>query len=160
MISEGDHVLVDGNEGAAFVRPTGSIEEAFEAKLAATQKQRAEFAAFKSLESITTDGERLTVAINAGLRDDVEALDLTGADAIGLFRTEFQFLVSATLPRREAQLGSTRRCSRPPATSWSCSAPSTSAATRRCPICVPTVTRRRIRRWAGGRCACRSTAAR
>src|SRR5688572_5387465 len=104
MISEGDYVLVDGNEGAAFVRPTGSIEEAFEAKLAATQKQRAEFAAFKSLESITTDGERLTVAINAGLRDDVEALDLTGADAIGLFRTEFQFLVSATLPRREAQL--------------------------------------------------------
>src|SRR5688572_4167677 len=103
-ISEGDYVLLDGNQGLAFVRPTGFIEEAFEAKLTATQKQRAEFAAFKSLESITTDGERLTVAINAGLRDDVEALDLTGADAIGLFRTEFQFLVSATLPRREAQL--------------------------------------------------------
>src|SRR5688572_19617914 len=103
-ISEGDYVLLDGNQGLAFVRPTGFVEEAFEAKLTATQKQRAEFAAFKSLESITTDGERLTVAINAGLRDDVEALDLTGADAIGLFRTEFQFLVSATLPRREAQL--------------------------------------------------------
>ena len=102
-IGEGDHILLDGEEGAAFVRPTGAIEEAFNAKLTATQKQRAEFAAFKSLESITLDGERLTVAINAGLRDDVEALDATGADAIGLFRTEFQFLVSATLPRREAQ---------------------------------------------------------
>jgi phosphotransferase system enzyme I (PtsP) len=103
QISEGDYVLLDGNEGVAHVRPSGPIEEAFEAKLAATQKQRAEFAAFKSLPSITTDGERLTVGINAGLRDDVEALALTGADAIGLFRTEFQFLVSATLPRREAQ---------------------------------------------------------
>jgi phosphotransferase system enzyme I (PtsP) len=52
---------------------------------------------------VTLDGERLTIAINAGLRDDVEALETTGADAIGLFRTEFQFLVSATLPRRESQ---------------------------------------------------------
>jgi len=104
MIGEGDLLLLDGGEGAVFVRPSGPVAEAFEAKLAATQKQRAEFAAFKSLESVTTDGERLTVAINAGLRDDVEALEQTGADAIGLFRTEFQFLVSATLPRREAQL--------------------------------------------------------
>ena len=39
----------------------------------------------------------------AWLRDDVAALDLTGADGIGLFRTEFQFLVSATLPQRERQ---------------------------------------------------------
>jgi phosphotransferase system enzyme I (PtsP) len=41
--------------------------------------------------------------VNAGLRDDVSAVDATGADGIGLFRTEFQFLVSATLPRRESQ---------------------------------------------------------
>ena len=102
-IGEGDYVLLDGDEGIAFVRPTGPVAEAFEGKLAATQKARAEFAAFKSLPSVTLDGERLTVAINAGLREDVEALDRTGADAIGLFRTEFQFLVSATLPRREAQ---------------------------------------------------------
>ena len=38
-----------------------------------------------------------------GLRDDVAALDMVGADGIGLFRTEFQFLVSATLPSRESQ---------------------------------------------------------
>jgi phosphotransferase system enzyme I (PtsP) len=43
------------------------------------------------------------VMVNAGLRDDVAALGMTGADGIGLFRTEFQFLVSATLPRRESQ---------------------------------------------------------
>src|SRR3546814_13797705 len=41
--------------------------------------------------------------VNAGLRDDVAALDVSGADGIGLFRTEFQFLVSATLPQRERQ---------------------------------------------------------
>ncbi len=53
--------------------------------------------------------------VNAGLRDDVAALDVTGADGIGLFRTEFQFLVSATLPQRERQqppLQGRARCSR------------------------------------------------
>ncbi|HEX8533630.1 MAG TPA: phosphoenolpyruvate--protein phosphotransferase [Allosphingosinicella sp.] len=103
MIGEGDPLLLDCDEGVVHVRPTQPIEDAFEAKLAARQKRRAEVAAFKNLPSVTLDGERLTVAINAGLRDDVEALETTGADAIGLFRTEFQFLVSATLPRRESQ---------------------------------------------------------
>ncbi|MDB5687892.1 MAG: ptsP, partial [Rhizorhabdus sp.] len=51
----------------------------------------------------TRDGLRVTLMINAGLRDDVAALDVTGADGIGLFRTEFQFLVSATFPQRERQ---------------------------------------------------------
>ena len=51
----------------------------------------------------TKDGHRIHVMVNAGLRDDVAALDVTGADGIGLFRTEFQFLVSATLPQRERQ---------------------------------------------------------
>ncbi|PWG02996.1 phosphoenolpyruvate--protein phosphotransferase [Sphingosinicella humi] len=103
MINEGDELLLDGDEGVVHVRPSAPTSGAFDAKLLARQKQRAEFAAFKSLPSITKDGERLTIAMNAGLRDDVEALETTGADAIGLFRTEFQFLVSATLPRREAQ---------------------------------------------------------
>jgi phosphotransferase system enzyme I (PtsP) len=103
MIGEGDELLVDGDEGVVHVRPTAAVVRAFEAKLLIKQKRHAEFAAMKSLPSITLDGERLTVAINAGLQEDVEALDVTGADAIGLFRTEFQFLVSATLPRRESQ---------------------------------------------------------
>src|SRR5690606_4926826 len=48
-------------------------------------------------------GQRIQVMMNAGLRDDIPMLSLTGADGIGLFRTEFQFLVSATLPSRDGQ---------------------------------------------------------
>src|SRR3954468_7028212 len=102
-IGDGDEVLLDGGEGIAFVRPTGPIADAFESKLVITQKRRAEFAALRELPPVTKDGVRITVNVNAGLRDDAEALDLLGADGIGLFRTEFQFLVSATLPRKEAQ---------------------------------------------------------
>ena len=103
MIAEGDMVLLDGNEAAVFARPTPAIQDAFDAKHAVGQKRRAEYAAVKDLPPVTKDGVRVAVMVNAGLRDDVAALSATGADGIGLFRTEFQFLVSATLPRREAQ---------------------------------------------------------
>jgi len=102
-VSEGDLVLIDGAQGAVFVRPSTQVAEAFDAKLAIGQKRRAEFAAMRDLPPVTKDGTRITLMMNAGLRDDVASLDVTGADGIGLFRTEFQFLVSATLPRRERQ---------------------------------------------------------
>jgi len=104
-IADGDLLLLDVTEaGAVMVRPSAAMEEAFDAKLLVRQKRRAVFAALKSEAPVTLDGERMTVMVNAGLRDDVAALDVTGADGIGLFRTEFQFLVSATLPQRERQL--------------------------------------------------------
>jgi phosphotransferase system enzyme I (PtsP) len=103
LVAEGDRLLLDVTEDSLIVRPTHAMEEVFEAKLLITQKRRAAFAAMRNLAPETRDGHRVTVMVNAGLRDDVAALDLTGADGIGLFRTEFQFLVSATLPQREGQ---------------------------------------------------------
>jgi phosphotransferase system enzyme I (PtsP) len=103
LIAEGDMLLLDVSEESLFIRPTSAMEEAFEAKLALSQKRRAAFAQLKGEAPVTADGHRVTVMVNAGLRDDVAALDLTGADGIGLFRTEFQFLVSATLPRQQDQ---------------------------------------------------------
>jgi len=102
-VQEGDLVLLDTLQGTVFIRPTGAMEEAFDAKLMVGQKRRAEFAAMRDLPPISRDGRRITLMVNAGLRDDIAALDVTGADGIGLFRTEFQFLVSATLPQRERQ---------------------------------------------------------
>ncbi|MFW2851785.1 phosphoenolpyruvate--protein phosphotransferase [Sphingomonas sp. TX0543] len=103
LIADGDLLLLDVNEGTVVVRPSPAMEEAFDSKLALRQKRRAAYAALREVAPETTDGHRVKVMVNAGLRDDVAALDLTGADGIGLFRTEFQFLVSATLPSRERQ---------------------------------------------------------
>ncbi len=103
LIGEGDMLLLDVNEGSVVVRPSTAMEEAFDAKLAMRQKRKAAYAALRDVAPRTKDGHRVTVMVNAGLRDDVAALDVTGADGIGLFRTEFQFLVSATLPQRERQ---------------------------------------------------------
>ena len=103
VVSEGDELLLDTTQGMVVVRPTGTMEQAFESTLKVTQKRRAEYAALRPLPAVTTDGVPVTLMINAGLRDDVSALDTTGAEGIGLYRTEFQFLVSSTLPRRERQ---------------------------------------------------------
>ncbi len=102
-VNEGDLILMDVVSNSLLVRPTADMDEAFENKLHVTQKRRAEFAAMRDLPSVTADGQRIELMVNAGLREDAQALDLVGADGIGLFRTEFQFLVSATLPQREKQ---------------------------------------------------------
>ena len=102
-VREGDLLLLDAGAGTVQVRPTPAVQEAFDAKLEISQKRRANLAALRDLPAITKDGIPIELMINAGLREDVAALDLTGARGIGLFRTEFQFLVSATLPARERQ---------------------------------------------------------
>ncbi|MFT3968070.1 MAG: PEP-utilizing enzyme, partial [Sphingobium sp.] len=103
QLAEGDLILMDVTENRVVIRPTVPLDEAFAAKLALTQKKRAAYAAMRDLPAVTRDGVRIELMVNAGLRDDVASVDVMGADGIGLFRTEFQFLVSATLPQRERQ---------------------------------------------------------
>jgi phosphotransferase system, enzyme I, PtsP len=102
-ILEGDPLLLDAHRNALFVRPSEPVVRQFEEQVQLKAKRQAEYAQLRDLPAQTVDGARISLMINAGLRADLEALDITNADGIGLFRTEFQFLVSATLPRRERQ---------------------------------------------------------
>ncbi|MEP6869570.1 MAG: phosphoenolpyruvate-utilizing N-terminal domain-containing protein, partial [Novosphingobium sp.] len=101
VVREGDHLLLDAEKGVVTVRPSPPLVEAFETRFARSRERQAAYAAMRDVEPRTLDGQRITVMMNAGLRDDMPMLNMTGADGIGLFRTEFQFLVSATLPSRE-----------------------------------------------------------
>jgi phosphotransferase system enzyme I (PtsP) len=103
-VEEGEQILVDGDNGSVIIRPNRALLSGFEHRLQTRQKRRAEVEADRNLPAITTDGVHISVMVNAGLAEDAANLDPTGADGIGLFRTEFQFLVSATLPGRERQL--------------------------------------------------------
>ncbi|MES2699094.1 MAG: phosphoenolpyruvate-utilizing N-terminal domain-containing protein, partial [Pseudomonadota bacterium] len=99
MIREGDALQVDGDAGKVTLRPGQAVLDAFDTRMAARRQKQATYAALREVEPFTRDGERIEVMMNAGLRDDVAMLSVTGADGIGLFRTEFQFLVSAALPQ-------------------------------------------------------------
>ena len=102
-VREGDPLLLDADLGNVCLRPSPAMIEAFETRFAKSRERQAAYAAMRELEPVTRDGQRIALMMNAGLRDDVGLLSLTGADGIGLFRTEFQFLVSATMPARERQ---------------------------------------------------------
>ena len=102
-VEEGETILVDGDSGSIIIRPNKVLLSNFEHRLALRQQRRAEFERIRSLPAVSQDGVPVTVMVNAGLAEDAENLELTGADGIGLFRTEFQFLVSATLPGRDRQ---------------------------------------------------------
>ena len=102
-VEEGETILVDGDAGSVMIRPNRTLVTGFEQRLAMSHKKRAQIEQLRPLPAISKDGLKVSVMVNAGLAEDAAHLDMSGADGIGLFRTEFQFLVSATLPGRERQ---------------------------------------------------------
>lgn len=104
IVRDGDEILLDATAATATVRPSAQVADAFAQRFAKSKERQAAYAKLRDVEPFTRCGTRIQVMMNAGLRDDISSLAMTGADGVGLFRTEFQFLVSATLPQRERQL--------------------------------------------------------
>lgn len=102
-VSEGDPVIVDGESGEAYLRPRADVIEAVGARMEVRAQRRAEFSRLRDTPAITRDGAKITLLMNAGLAVDLDILNDTGAEGIGLFRTEFQFMVAEELPRLDAQ---------------------------------------------------------
>ncbi|WP_332661057.1 phosphoenolpyruvate--protein phosphotransferase [Brevundimonas sp.] len=102
-LSEGDLVIVDGETGETYLRPRPDMLAAIQSRMLVRSERQAEFAKLRDVAAVTLDGTRITVLTNAGLAVDLENLDATGAEGIGLFRTEFQFMVSEELPRLNSQ---------------------------------------------------------
>lgn len=103
-VAEGDPLLLDAGSGALFVRPPAAVLQSFREQSELRLRRQEEFDRIRDLPAETLDGHRVELMMNAGLRTDLPALDITNADGIGLFRTEFQFLISATLPRKGRQV--------------------------------------------------------
>jgi phosphotransferase system, enzyme I, PtsP len=95
----GDTIVVDGESGEAHLRPQTEIVAAFEAKRTLREHAQARFAALRDLPAVTKDGVQIKLMMNAGLLLDMPHLAESGADGIGLFRTELQFMIGETMPR-------------------------------------------------------------
>jgi phosphotransferase system enzyme I (PtsP) len=95
----GDLIVVDGEAGELHLRPQAEIVAAFEAKRTLREQTQARFAAVRDLPAITKDGVPINLMMNAGLKLDMPHLAQSGADGIGLFRTELQFMIGETMPR-------------------------------------------------------------
>ena len=100
----GDAIVVDGETGEVHLRPPGEIVTAFEEKRALRRQPMARFAAVRDLPAVTRDGVAIRLMMNAGLELDMPHLTESGADGIGLFRTELQFMIGETMPRLADQM--------------------------------------------------------
>lgn len=102
-VEPGDSIILDGELGAVYVRPTEDVIAAYTERMEMRARKQAQFDALRGFPAVTRDGLAIRLDINAGLIVDLPHLDDTGADGIGLFRTELQFLISALFPRFEVQ---------------------------------------------------------
>ncbi|MDE2112368.1 MAG: phosphoenolpyruvate--protein phosphotransferase [Alphaproteobacteria bacterium] len=100
----GDAIVVDGETGEVHLRPAAEIVAAFEAKRTLRAHRVAQFASVRDQPAVTKDGVHIRLLMNAGLLLDMPHLHESGADGIGLFRTELQFMIGETMPRLNDQV--------------------------------------------------------
>ena len=102
-ISNGDKIILDADQGLVYLRPDKTISELYKSKLILRNKAKKTFLASKNLEAKTLDNKKIFLMMNAGLMADLPSLDDSGADGVGLYRTELQFLISNKVPKRAEQ---------------------------------------------------------
>ena len=96
----GDQVMVDGEQGIVHLRPDDTVVSAFRDKIAMLAAAQKRYASIRDKPAETLDGKRIGLHMNAGLMADLPSLPNSGAEGVGLFRTELQFLVRNQMPRR------------------------------------------------------------
>jgi len=97
-------LIVDGASGDIYVRPSPDIERAYIEKVRFYARRQAQYAALRDTQAVTRDGVRIQLQINAGLLVDLPHLAESGADGIGLYRTELHFMMAQRLPRLDSQI--------------------------------------------------------
>ena len=96
----GDSILVDGDQGIVHLRPEETVARAFRDKIAMQAEAQKRYASLRSLPATTLCGTTIALHMNAGLMADLPSLEGSGAEGVGLFRTELQFLVRSKMPQR------------------------------------------------------------
>ncbi|MCP5086525.1 MAG: phosphoenolpyruvate--protein phosphotransferase [Rhodobacteraceae bacterium] len=101
----GDTILIDGDQGVAHLRPDSDVKSAFKEKIAMARQAKARYAEIRDKPAETKDGVQIEMLMNAGLMADLPSIDSSGAEGVGLFRTELQFLVRNEMPKRDELAG-------------------------------------------------------
>ncbi len=98
-----DQLIVDGNHGQVFIRPAEDIQMAFADSVALQHRKEQMYAEIRNLPSVTRDGVPISMQLNCGLLIDMPHLHASGAEGIGLYRTEIPFMVRSSYPDVKAQ---------------------------------------------------------
>ena len=104
LVDTGSPVIIDGGTGEVFVRPSKDLQRAYAEKVRFYARKQAQYAALRDEPAVTRTGEKIELNINAGLIVDLPHLHDSGADGVGLYRTELQFMLASRFPRLSQQI--------------------------------------------------------
>ncbi|TNE67461.1 phosphoenolpyruvate--protein phosphotransferase [Celeribacter ethanolicus] len=96
----GNAILIDGDQGIVHLRPEETVATAFRDKIAMQAEAQKRYAGLVGLPAQTLCGKHIALHMNAGLMADLPSLATSGAEGVGLFRTELQFLIRNKVPKR------------------------------------------------------------
>ena len=103
LVKDGDVLAVSGITGEVVINPSEEQIAEFKAAGEAYAKQKAEWALLKDAKTVTADGKHFELAANIGTPKDVEGVNENGAEAVGLYRTEFLYMDSQDFPTEDDQ---------------------------------------------------------
>lgn len=104
FVETGDPIIVDGTSGEVQIRPQVDVQSAYAEKARLRARRQEQYRSLRDVASVTKDGVPIGLHMNAGLLIDLPHVAEMGADSIGLFRTELQFMVVPSFPRMNQQL--------------------------------------------------------
>jgi phosphotransferase system, enzyme I, PtsP len=103
LVENGEAIIVDGGVGEVHIRPRPDVEAAYAEKVRFRARRQEQYRLLRDQPAVTRDGHRINLMMNAGLLVDLPHLTEAGAEGIGLFRTELQFMISSTMPKLREQ---------------------------------------------------------
>lgn len=95
--NEDDMAVLDADEGQLLLRPEAEVRDSYLQAVEVRSARKAGWAALRDKPPLTADGARIGLMLNVGLALELDQLDATGADGIGLFRTEIAMLARGAI---------------------------------------------------------------
>jgi phosphotransferase system enzyme I (PtsP) len=96
-VGSGDEAVIDADEGQLVLRPEVEVRATYARALEARNARQAGWAALRDQPAATADGVKVSLMLNVGLNMEVAQLDTTGAEGIGLYRTEIAMLARGSI---------------------------------------------------------------
>ena len=102
-VKDGDGIIVDGSEGIAILNPDERTRGEYLARQEEFLSRKAALEVYRNRPTVDADGKHYGLYANIGSVEDAKAAAESGAEGIGLFRTEFLFMNRASLPDETVQ---------------------------------------------------------
>ena len=109
QVEDGDYLIVDGDAGTVLIKPDDATLADYRQRQVQASSYRERLRETVDLESITTDGEHVTLLGNIEFPDEIESVLENGGEGVGLYRTEFLYLTSGKEPNEEEHFQAYKR---------------------------------------------------